>query len=71
MDDLVTMLRLNDSLQLEGAMDVITELVREDLGPDQLPTIASGLLPTLLDLLRNPQVCSHYVWSGIRFSLTL
>lgn len=59
MDDLVSMLRQGNSDQLEGAMEVVTEIVREDFGPDQLPTIASSLLPTLLDILRNEQV-GHY-----------
>ena len=56
MDDLVSMLRQGTPDQLEGAMDVVTEMVREDFGPDQLPTIASSLLPTLLDILRNEEV---------------
>lgn len=56
MDDLVSMMRQGNSSQLEGAMEVVTEMVREDFGPDQLPTIASSLLPTLLDILRNEQV---------------
>jgi hypothetical protein len=56
MDDLISMLRQGSTDQLEGAMEVVTEMVREEFGPDQLPTIASSLLPTLLDILRNESV---------------
>lgn len=61
MDDLIGLLKHGSEGQLEGAMDVVTELVREDLGQDQLPAIASNLLPALLDILRNTEVrcCCH------------
>lgn len=56
MDDLVGLLRQGSADQLEAALQVVTDLVKEDLSQDQLPAVASNLLPTLLDVLRNDQV---------------
>lgn len=70
MEDLLQLLRQGSPDQLESALQAITELVKEDLGQDQLPAIASNLLPTLLDILRNEQVCVYWLQDSYTLALT-
>lgn len=54
MTDLITLLRSEGAM--EGAMEVITDLVMESLDEAQLPYLLRELLPTLMAILKNENV---------------
>lgn len=56
MNDLITLLRSDSRDALEGAMQVISDLVMESLDEAQLPYMTRELLPTLMVILKNENV---------------
>lgn len=56
LDDLITYLQRDSRAEVHGAMQVISDIVREDLSEDQLLPVTSSLLPPLLVVLQNEQV---------------
>jgi hypothetical protein len=56
LDDLIQLLSHGTPIHVHGAMQVILDLVREDLGEDQVLPVLSTLLPPLLTMMQDERV---------------
>jgi hypothetical protein len=45
----------------DGALQVVVELMKETLDEDQLPAITTELLPVLLEVLHDENVCNRRI----------
>jgi hypothetical protein len=61
MSDIIYLLRHGTKTMKDGALQVVVELMKETLDEDQLPAITTELLPVLLEVLHDENVCNRRI----------